>query len=106
MVLKMFLPFDKIKLSKKGHTFVKEYNMKLNEAFKIRLESILKEREETVYHFCKENGIGRSTIVNLMKGCAKSPTLSTLYQVSDALGLTSLEFLNNKIFCRDNIETD
>ena len=80
--------------------------MKLSEAFKIRLEGILEERGETIYHFCKENGIGRSTIVNLMKGETKSPTLSTIYQVSDALDISPLEFLADEIFSKDNIEID
>ncbi len=80
--------------------------MKLSEAFRIRLEGLLAERNETVYHFCKENGIGRSTIVNLMKGDTKSPTLSTIYQVSDALEISPLEFLSDTIFDKDNIEID
>lgn len=80
--------------------------MKLSEAFKIRLESILEERGETVYHFCKENGIGRSTIVNLMNGGTKSPTLSTIYQVSDALEISPIEFLSDPIFSKENIEIE
>ncbi|MEG1706725.1 MAG: helix-turn-helix transcriptional regulator [Clostridia bacterium] len=80
--------------------------MKLSEAFAIRLNELLSIKGESVYKFCKTNGIGRSTIVNLISGDTKSPTLSTIYQVSNALDISPLEFLNCNAFKREDIEYD
>jgi transcriptional regulator with XRE-family HTH domain len=78
--------------------------MKINEAFKIRLEQYLKERNLTIYKFAREGGIPRSTIVNAFRGTSKSPTLATIYQVANALGISALEFLDCDLFCDENVD--
>ncbi len=78
--------------------------MKLCEAFATRLKELLSERNMSLYKFCVNSGIGRSTLVNLMKGESKSPTLETIYQVSDALGISPQEFLSSELFNPDNID--
>lgn len=80
--------------------------MKINEAFKERLEQYLTKRNSSIFKFTKEAGIGRSTIVNLFEGNSKSPTLATLYQVCDALDISIFEFLNCDLFLRENIDID
>lgn len=80
--------------------------MKLCEAFYKRLQQLIKGRYKSVYEFCIQNGIARSTIENLMKGNSKSPKLSTVYEVASALGMSPLEFLDSEIFLPDNIEID
>lgn len=80
--------------------------MKLCEAFDRRLQELIKGRYESVYEFCIQNGIARSTIENLKRGNSKSPKLSTVYEVSSALGISPLEFLDTEIFLPENIEID
>lgn len=80
--------------------------MKICEAFKIRLEEYLSERNSSIFKFAKNAGIGRSTIVNLFEGNTKSPTLATLYQVCDALEISVFEFLDCDLFKRDNIDIE
>lgn len=78
--------------------------MKLCEAFASRLTELLAERNISLYKFCVNSGIGRSTLINLSKGDSKSPTLETVYQVFDALGITPQEFLSSELFNPDNID--
>ena len=78
--------------------------MTLGQAFIIRLTSILKERNITLHKFLKDSCIPRSTIVNIMKGNTKCPTLAIIYQVADGLNMTPIEFLNNEIFRNENLD--
>ena len=80
--------------------------MKLCEAFSARLIKLIQGRYKSVYEFCVKNGIARSTIENLADGNSKSPKLSTVYEVSSALGISPLEFMNDEIFSPENIEID
>jgi len=80
--------------------------MKLNEALKLRLEQLLKERGISLYAFTKDNGIPRSTITNLANGHTKSPTLATIYQIADALGITVVEFLNCELLKDRNVQVE
>lgn len=39
-----------------------------------------------------------------MKGNTKCPTLAIIYQVADGFGISPLEFLNNEVFKREDLE--
>ncbi len=78
--------------------------MKLGEAFSIRIKELLKERNITLHKFLKDSCIARSTIVNIMLGNTKSPTLALVYQVADGFNMTPLEFLDHPVFKRSDLE--
>ena len=78
--------------------------MTLGEAFTIRLNELLKERNISLHKFLKDSCIARSTIVNIMKGNTKCPTLAIIYQVADGFNMTPLEFLDNEVFKREDLE--
>lgn len=78
--------------------------MTLGEAFSIRLNELLADRNISLHKFLKENSIARSTIVNIQKGNTKCPTLAIIYQVADGFGMTHLEFLDHPIFYNDELE--
>ena len=78
--------------------------MTVNEAFKLRLEQYLFQRQISLYKFAKDGCIPRSTLTSIMRGYAKSATLATLYQVTNALGITVLEFLDCDLFKEENID--
>ena len=62
------------------------------------------ERNIFLHKFLKDSCIARSTIVNIMKGNTKCPTLAIIYQVADGFGISPLEFLNNEVFKREDLE--
>ncbi len=78
--------------------------MKLGEAFSIRIKELLKERNISLHKFLKDSCIARSTIVNIMLGNTKSPTLALVYQVADGFNMTPLEFLDHPVFKRSDLE--
>jgi len=80
--------------------------MKLNQAIRLRLEHYLNERNITIYKFLKDSGIPRSTISNLSSGHTKSPTVATMYQIVDGLGVTFLEFFDCDLLREINIIVD
>ena len=80
--------------------------MKLNEAIKLRLEHYLSERKITTYKFLKDSGIPRSTITNLSSGHTKSPTVATIYQIVDGLGISILDFFDCDLLRETNIIVD
>jgi transcriptional regulator with XRE-family HTH domain len=78
--------------------------MTVNEAFKLRVETYLKENKISIHKFIKDGLIARSTLVNLLNGVSKSPTLTTLFQVANAMGMTVIEFLDCDIFKNNDID--
>lgn len=78
--------------------------MTLGEAFTIRLNELLNERKISLHKFLKDSCIARSTIVNIMKGNTKCPTLAIIYQVADGFHMTPIEFLKHEVFKREDLE--
>lgn len=78
--------------------------MTLGEAFAIRFNELLKERNLSLHKFVKDNCIPRSTIVNILKGNTKCPTLAIIYQVADGFKMSYLEFLDSDVFKRNDID--
>lgn len=61
----------------------------------LRLREILKERNLTVAQFADMSGMSQSNISNYMNGNI-SPTLDTLYKLSNALGVEITELFKKK----------
>jgi len=78
--------------------------MTLGQAFSIRLRGLLQERGLTLHKFLKDNCIARSTIVNIERGNTKSPTLAIVYQVAEGFGMSYLQFLDDPVFKREDLE--
>ena len=78
--------------------------MTLGEAFTIRLKELLKQHNLTLHKFLITNCIARSTIVNIMKGNTRCPTLAVVYQVADGFNMSVIEFLDCPEFKRDDLE--
>lgn len=78
--------------------------MTLGSAFTIRLEKLLKDKNISLHKFLKDNCIARSTIVNIMKGNTKCPTLAIIYQVAEGFQMTPIEFLDDDVFKREDLE--
>lgn len=61
----------------------------------LRLRELLKERNLTVAQFAEMSGLSQSNISNYMNGNI-SPTLETLYKISNALGIEITELFRKK----------
>lgn len=80
--------------------------MTLGLAVSKRINALLFERDWSVYKLCREACLPLSTIVNLYNGHTKSPTLLLVFKVAEVFGMTILEFLDDPLFCPDNLDLD
>ncbi len=76
--------------------------MKLIEAVGIRLDNLIKAKENfTEYELAKQAGMPRSTVWKLIHPDltrVKTVKLDTLYQLADTLGISLKEFFDDAIF--------
>ena len=68
------------------------------------MKELLEKNKISLHKFLKDNCIPRSTIVNIMKGNTKCPSLSVIYQVAYGFKMTPIEFMNVPIFLDERIE--
>lgn len=80
--------------------------MTVGEAIAERLSEYLKDRKISLYRLAKEAGIPVATLQNLYRGHTKSPTVSVLLKIVNALGITVAEFFDSPLFSPDVLETD
>ena len=80
--------------------------MTVGEAVAKRIDYYLFEKNMTLYGLAKSAGLPVSTLQNLYRKHTKSPTLTVVLKLTDALGVTVEQFLDSTLFSRDNLELD
>ncbi len=80
--------------------------MTVGEAVAKRLDEFLQEKNLTLYKLAKDAYLPVSTLFNLYRKHTKSPTLTVMLKIVDALGITMNEFLDSPLFSRDNLELE
>lgn len=79
--------------------------MQLNEAIKLRLENLMKEKEKSSkYEVSCDAGINPSLLNDFFRSRILYPRIDTLYLICEGLGITLQEFFNDSIFNIENIE--
>ena len=78
--------------------------MKLAEAVGIRTRELLFEKKMTQYRLTKITCLNEKTISDILHRKTSDIKFSTIYLISNALGITIQEFLDSKIFEMDNLE--
>lgn len=78
--------------------------MDLGEAIAYRIEDICKERGISINRLALLSGLTQSTIDSILKGKSKNPQLATLKKISDGLGITVAEFLDDPVINDADIE--
>jgi len=71
-----------------------------------RLTELLEQKGLTQYALCKKIAIDPSNIYNIMYGRCKTITLDKLFLLAEGLGITVLDFLDDPLFERENLEID
>lgn len=71
-----------------------------------RINELLFERDWSLYKLSREACLPMSTLTNLYNGHTKSPTLALICKISEAFGITIIEFLDNPLFYQENLEVD
>ncbi len=78
--------------------------MSVGEAVAKRISQLLYEKGWSLYRLSKEACVPDSTLKNLFHKHTKSPTLSVVFLVADAFGLTITEFLDSPFFSTDKLD--
>jgi transcriptional regulator with XRE-family HTH domain len=77
--------------------------MNLQQAVAARLTGLLAEKKLTQYALCHKVGMNQTTIYNITHARCETITLDTLFELSEGLDMTMQEFLNDKLFDKENL---
>ncbi len=80
--------------------------MNMGIAVSKRLDEYLFEKDISLYKLAKESCVPLSTLQNLYRGHTKSPSVTLLFKITDALKISVAEFLDSPLFAPENIELD
>lgn len=79
--------------------------MLLNEAIKIRLENLMKEKEiNSKYEVSCDAGLNPSLLNDFFRNRILYPRIDTLYLICEGMNITLTEFFNDPLFNIENIE--
>ena len=79
--------------------------MQLNEAIRVRIDSLMQEKEKlSKYQLSCAAGINPSILNDFLRNKIKYPRIDTLYSICEGLGMTLGEFFNDPIFNIENID--
>lgn len=78
----------------------------MGEAVAKRIDEYLYMKGITLYRLAKDACLPVSTLQNLYRGHTKSPTLSLVFRIAEAMGITVEEFLSGPLFSYENLELD
>ena len=72
--------------------------MKLIDAVLIRLETIKKDKNASLYSLNRDGGIAKSTLSNLLNHKQNKIMLNLLYDILSTMGVSLKEFFDDPIF--------
>lgn len=79
--------------------------MLLNEAIKLRLENLMKEKSKSSkYEISCDAGLNPSLLNDFFRNRTLYPRIDTLYLICEGMNITLEEFFNDPIFNIENIE--
>lgn len=80
--------------------------MTIGEAIVKRIDELLFERGWSLYKLAKESCLPLSTLKNLYTGHTKCPTLLVIYKISEAFGISPIQFLDCDLFNTNNLDLE
>ena len=80
--------------------------MTVNDAVARRVSRLLKEKNMSQYRLEQESGIQHGSMQCIMNGRNKTVTLSTVIMLARGFHMPLTEFLNDEIFCSEDLEVE
>ena len=80
--------------------------MTVNDAVAMRVAKLLHEKNMSQYRLEQESGIQHGSMQCIMNGRNKTVTLSTVMMLAKGFQMSLTEFLDDDIFCSEDIETE
>ena len=80
--------------------------MTVNDAVAKRISNLLKEKNMSQYRLEQNSGIQHGSMQCIMNGRNKTVTLSTVIMLARGFDISLTEFLDDEIFCSEDLETE
>ena len=80
--------------------------MTVNDAVSKRISKLLKEKNMSQYRLEQKSGIQHGSMQCIMNGRNKTVTLSTVIMLARGFDISLTEFLDDEIFCSEDLETE
>ena len=80
--------------------------MTVNNAVAKRISNLLKEKNMSQYRLEQKSGIQHGSMQCIMNGRNKTVTLSTVIMLARGFDISLTEFLDDEIFCSEDLETE
>ena len=80
--------------------------MTINDAVAMRVLRLMKQQGITQYRLEQNSGIFHGSMDRILQSKNKTVTLTTVYRLARGFNMTLLEFLDDDVFLRDDIELD
>ena len=80
--------------------------MTVNDAVARRISALLREKNMSQYRLEQESGIQHGSMQCIMNGRNKTVTLSTVIMLARGFHMPLTEFLNDEIFCSEDLEVE
>lgn len=78
----------------------------VNDAVAKRVSRLLLEKNMSQYRLEQESGIQHGSMQCIMNGRNKTVTLSTVIMLARGFGMSLTEFLDDELFCSEDLELD
>lgn len=76
----------------------------INQALKLRIEELLKEKDMTRYRLAMNSGITHSTLKNILHETVADSLLSTVILIASGFNMTVSEFLDSPLFSEEMLD--
>ncbi|MBQ3064069.1 MAG: helix-turn-helix transcriptional regulator [Clostridia bacterium] len=80
--------------------------MTVNDAVAKRISTLLREKDMSQYRLEQESGIQHGSMQCIMNGRNKTVTLSTVMMLAKGFQMSLTEFLDDDIFCSEDLEIE
>ena len=80
--------------------------MTVNDAVAKRISNLLKEKNMSQYRLEQISGIQHGSMQCIMNGRNKTVTLTTIIMLAKGFEITPAEFLDDKIFCSEELDVE
>ncbi len=80
--------------------------MKIQKAVAIRMSELLIEQKISQYELAKRANLTKQAITNIINEKYNSIKFDTVIKLADGFNISLVEFLNNPIFDRTNLDID
>lgn len=80
--------------------------MKLQRAIALRINKLLLDNKMSRYALCKKVLLPEQTLKNIIDERNGDIKLTTVAKIADGFGLSILEFFNNDLFKRENLDIE